>query len=124
MDGEQVQLLVGLYKPFKVLLLDEITTDLDVVARQDLLKFLHEESTLRQVTIIYATHILDCMHSWASHVLFLEQGRVSKFGELQQYMSEFETAKTAINEPGIVPLISHWIRSAIEERKQKISKNV
>ncbi len=39
-----MQLLLGLAKKKELLLLDEVTTDLDVVARQNLLNFLKEES--------------------------------------------------------------------------------
>jgi len=41
-DGQRrrVQIMLGLLRPFSLLLLDEITTDLDVVTRQDLLAFL------------------------------------------------------------------------------------
>ncbi|CAN8295727.1 unnamed protein product [Cochlearia groenlandica] len=39
-DGQKrrVQICMGLLQPFKVLLLDEVTVDLDVVARMDLLE--------------------------------------------------------------------------------------
>ena len=40
----RVQLLMGLARKSELLLLDEVTTDLDVVARQNLLNFLKEES--------------------------------------------------------------------------------
>jgi CCR4-NOT complex subunit CAF16 len=44
-DGQRrrVQICMGLLHPFKVLLLDEVTVDLDVVARMDLLEFFKEE---------------------------------------------------------------------------------
>lgn len=44
-DGQRrrVQICMGLLHPFKVLLLDEVTVDLDVVTRLDLLDFLREE---------------------------------------------------------------------------------
>ncbi len=44
-DGQRkrVQICMGLLKPYDVLLLDEITVDLDVVARLRLLEFLREE---------------------------------------------------------------------------------
>ncbi|KAF3513407.1 hypothetical protein F2Q69_00000085 [Brassica cretica] len=60
-DGQRrrVQICMGLLKPFKVLLLDEITVDLDVLARADLLTFLRKECQERGATIIYATHIFD-----------------------------------------------------------------
>ncbi|KAL6564087.1 ABC transporter I member 21 [Orobanche hederae] len=44
-DGQRrrVQICMGLLHPYKVLLLDEVTVDLDVVARMDLLEFFKEE---------------------------------------------------------------------------------
>ncbi|XP_022880548.1 ABC transporter I family member 21-like [Olea europaea var. sylvestris] len=44
-DGQRrrVQICMGLLHPYKVLLLDEVTVDLDVVARMDLLEFFREE---------------------------------------------------------------------------------
>lgn len=63
-DGQRrrVQIMLGLLRPFELLLLDEITTDLDVVTRQDLLAFLREETEKRNVTIVYATHIFDGLY--------------------------------------------------------------
>lgn len=72
-DGQRrrVQILVGLIRPFKVLLLDEITTSLDVCVRQDLLKWLVKESDKRGATIIYATHIFDGLDDWATQLFYL-----------------------------------------------------
>ncbi|CAI5528046.1 unnamed protein product [Closterium sp. Naga37s-1] len=44
-DGQRrrVQICMGLLRPFQVLLLDEVTVDLDVVARMDLLSFFQQE---------------------------------------------------------------------------------
>lgn len=55
----------------QVLLLDEITVDLDVLARADLLKFLKKECEERGATIIYATHIFDGLEDWPSHIVSL-----------------------------------------------------
>lgn len=48
-DGQRrrVQILLGLIRPFKILLLDEVTVSLDVVVRQDLLRWLKRESETR-----------------------------------------------------------------------------
>jgi CCR4-NOT complex subunit CAF16 len=77
-DGQRrrVQLLLGLLRPHAVLLLDEITTDLDLIARQDLLAFLREETEQRGTTILYATHIFDTLDRWATDVLYLAAGKV------------------------------------------------
>lgn len=60
-DGQRrrVQLLLGLIRPYELLVLDEITADLDVVMRQDLLEFLKQETETRKATIVYCTHIFD-----------------------------------------------------------------
>jgi CCR4-NOT complex subunit CAF16 len=80
-DGQRrrVQLLMGLLRPRRLLLLDEVTTDLDLLARQDLLAFLREESEVRGTTILYATHIFDSLDEWATHVVYLVGGKVHTF---------------------------------------------
>jgi CCR4-NOT complex subunit CAF16 len=77
-DGQRrrVQILLGLLRPSRLLLLDEITTDLDLLARIDLLALLREECELRGAAILYATHIFDALEEWATHVALLEAGRL------------------------------------------------
>lgn len=55
-DGERrrVQLCMGLMVPAQLILLDEVTVDLDVQVRQDLLDFLVEETRERNATIVCA----------------------------------------------------------------------
>ncbi|KAH1190361.1 ABC transporter I family member 20 [Glycine max] len=73
-DGQRrrVQICMGLLKPFKVLLLDEITVDLDVLARADLLRFLRKECDEMGATIIYATHIFDGLEDWPTNIRTVE----------------------------------------------------
>jgi len=77
-DGQRrrVQILCKLMRPFKVLLLDEITTDLDLLARQDLLAFLREESEQNGVSVLYCTHIFDGLDGWASHIAYVSKGEM------------------------------------------------
>jgi CCR4-NOT complex subunit CAF16 len=53
-DGQRrrVQLVMGLLHPWELLLLDEVTVDLDVVARADFLNFLKIETEERGCTIV------------------------------------------------------------------------
>lgn len=72
-DGQRrrVQLLLSLIRPFSILLLDEVTTCLDVIVRQDLLYWLRKETEERNATVVYATHIFDGLDDWPSHIHFL-----------------------------------------------------
>ena len=83
-DGQRrrVQIMLGLIKPFKVLLMDEITVDLDICARQDLLRFLRSECEERGAAIVYATHILDGLDEWVTHCMYLSSGGVCRDGAL------------------------------------------
>mmetsp|Transcript_20239 Transcript_20239/g.39696 ORF Transcript_20239/g.39696 Transcript_20239/m.39696 type:complete len:309 (-) Transcript_20239:1243-2169(-) len=77
-DGQRrrVRIMLGLLRPFTVLLLDEVTVDLDVVVRADFLEYLKRETEERGATVIYATHIFDGMDSWPTDIVLLDQGRV------------------------------------------------
>ncbi len=61
-----------------MLLLDEITVDMDVVGRLDLLNFFVEECEQRGATIIYATHIFDGLEKWITHVAYVADGAMVK----------------------------------------------
>ncbi len=103
-DGQRrrVQLLLGLLRPREVLLLDEITTDLDLIARMDLLAFLREESEQRGTTILYATHIFDALDEWATDVLYVVGGKIA----LQCPMAQVPE----VGDMPLVRLVERWLR--------------
>ncbi len=103
-DGQRrrVQLLLGLLRPLEVLLLDEVTTDLDLVARFDLLQFLREESEQRGTTILYATHIFDALHEWATSIVYMVAGKIARrcpIGEIVE-----------LRDTSLVHLVERWLR--------------
>lgn len=79
-DGQRrrCQLLEILVPYRPVYLMDEITSDLDIFAREGILTFLKAESELRGCTIFYCTHIFDHLEGWASHMLHLSKGEVAR----------------------------------------------
>ena len=81
-DGQRrrVQIMLGLIRPFRVLLMDEITVDLDICAPQDLPVSSKSECEERGAAIVYATHILDGLDTWVTHMMYLSAGGVSKDG--------------------------------------------
>jgi len=89
-DGQRrrCQLLESLAEEKKVYILDEITTDLDLYAREGLLAFLRRETEQNGATIFYATHIFDSLADWATHCLYFSQAKVAKccrMDELKEY---------------------------------------
>lgn len=120
-DGQRrrVQIFLGLIRPFKILLLDEVTVSLDVVVRQDLLRWLRKESETRGATILYATHIFDGLDDWPTHLHYLcNKGRTGwqgKIGDLQFYKD-----LRAKGEPSpLLRIAEHWLRQEMEDKEQR-----
>jgi CCR4-NOT complex subunit CAF16 len=109
-DGQRkrVQILLGLLKPSELLLLDEVTTDLDLLARRDLLEFLRQQSVRHGTTIVYASHILDRLEQWATDLIYMRWGRVHLYSpvagvpQLQELMEQGASAPLAT-------LIEAWL---------------
>lgn len=114
-DGQRrrVQIMLQLLRPVAVLLLDEITTDLDLITRQDFLNYLRDCNT----TIVYATHIFDGLDGWATHIAYMDGGRLSKFGRVE----EFTDLQQRVKEGTVAPLlrtIESWLRAARDSKRK------
>lgn len=116
-DGQRrrVQIAMGLLKPYQVLLLDEITVDMDVVGRLDLLQFFKEECAQRGATIIYATHIFDGLESWPTHIAYVEDGRMVTGGPVMSIPALHEGRK-------LLHVVEKWLRAEKESRRKKAAE--
>ncbi|XP_043723904.1 ABC transporter I family member 20 [Telopea speciosissima] len=112
-DGQRrrVQICMGLLKPFKVLLLDEITVDLDVLGRADLLKFLRKECEERGATIIYATHIFDGLEDWPSHIVYVAHGKLQLAMPMQKVKE--------ISSLSLMRTVESWLRKERDEERKR-----
>lgn len=130
-DGERrrVQLVMGLLKPWKLLLLDEVTVDLDVIVRQNLLEFLKKECRTRNCCVIYATHIFDGLgKGWCDRVIHLNAGRIVDDVDIANVTFEKGGKDVDIQKTGsqqqirvspaesMHPLVLHWLRDDLAER--------
>ncbi|KAI3898612.1 hypothetical protein MKW98_000725 [Papaver atlanticum] len=114
-DGQRrrVQICMGLLHPFQVLLLDEVTVDLDVVARLDLLDFFKEECEERGATIVYATHIFDGLETWATDLACIQDGELRK----SEKLSDLQELKTAAN---LLSVVESWLRAETKRESKKL----
>ena len=120
-DGQRrrVQILLGLMKPFDILLLDEVTTDLDVLVRKNLLDYLKNETETRGTTIIYATHIFDGLNEWASDLIHLSNGKLlrnMKISEIKE-LSQLKQDTSSSNSP-LLRLVESWIKEESDEKRK------
>lgn len=124
-DGQRrrVQICMGLLKPYEVLLMDEITVDLDVVGRLDLLAFFKRECEERGATILYATHIFDGLEDWVTHIAYMENGEFKKSGAYNDVCGAAEMAQIDQSKPRkLLHVVEHWLRverdAALEDKKK------
>lgn len=126
-DGERrrVQLAMGLLKPWRLLLLDEVTIDLDVVVRLELLGFLRDECKKRNCCVIYATHIFDGLgRRWCDRILHLSEGKITDDFEMDKVKFVDSSTKN-VHGPNEVdvsrseslhPLALAWLKEDLETR--------
>jgi CCR4-NOT complex subunit CAF16 len=115
-DGERrrVQLAMGLLRPWSILLLDEVTVDLDVLARARFLGFLKEETEQRACTVVYATHILESAQGWATHLVRVTLGRIKFYDEAERVLVK---ARAEMGEgTGLLELVLRWLEEDLVER--------
>jgi CCR4-NOT complex subunit CAF16 len=120
-DGQRrrVQIYLGLIRPFKILLLDEVTTSLDVCVRQDLLRWLERESDERGATIIYATHIFDGLDDWATHMFYLtDTGSCGWQGQMND-LAMYHELKAKHHPCKMLAIAEHWLRAEVVERRRR-----
>lgn len=113
-DGQRrrVQICMGLLKPYDVLLMDEITVDMDVLGRMDLLDFFRQECEQRGATIIYATHIFDGLEGWITHIAYLEDGQLVKGGP-RSILPALQPGQKLLH------VVEGWLRQEREGRSQR-----
>ncbi|KAJ3357696.1 CCR4-NOT regulatory complex component [Entophlyctis luteolus] len=137
-DGQRrrVQIVLGLMEPWDILLLDEVTVDLDVLVRRDLIDFLKEETESRGATVIYATHIFDGLGGWPSHVVHISEGKIDivrevngtgGFPELEEMRARAAVAAASSNATGtgtsryednsaLLRVVERWLREDYKYR--------
>lgn len=118
-DGERrrVQLAMGLIRPWEVLLLDEITVDLDLLSRSNFLTWLKGETERRGATVVYATHILDNLQGWPTHLVHMSLGKVKEWGAMGKFDEMVNGDKRMVSgNSKLGELVLKWLKEDLEER--------
>jgi len=111
-DGQRrrCQLLEILSKPRPVYLMDEITSDLDLYAREGILAFLKAECDVRGATIFYCTHIFDHLEGWATQLLHMSKGEVVRQCDMSE-VAEYSEAIASGDPTPLYSVVRKWIYS-------------
>ncbi|KAH7166127.1 P-loop containing nucleoside triphosphate hydrolase protein [Dactylonectria macrodidyma] len=124
-DGERrrVQLAMGLLRPWTVLFLDEITVDLDVLSRAEFLGWLKRETETRECTIVYATHILDNLAGWPTHLVHMHLGTIKEWDEADKMLATIDGTVGATGNSRLGELVLGWLRADLKARGPRSELN-
>lgn len=118
----RVQIILGLLEPWDLLLLDEVTVDLDVLVRSDLLAFLKKECDSRKATILYATHIFDGLGGWPTHVAHMSNGSMvhvrdveRDFPEMQEAVAQLKSRNAYFHNSALLLVVEKWLRDDTQQ---------
>lgn len=107
--GERQRLAIVLAMQHRpdLLVFDEPVASLDPISRRDFLRVLFEQETMHHaaVTAIISSHLLDDLERVATHLLFLDHGRVQLFGardELAEHLLAVDSGVTLTCAPGLL----------------------
>ena len=84
---QKLALVSGLIHSPKVLLLDEPFVGLDPISSHEF-KNIMQELANNGTTIFYSTHVLDVAEKICSHVAIIKEGRLIKYGTMQEVTSD------------------------------------
>jgi ABC-2 type transport system ATP-binding protein len=93
------------YRP-RLLVMDEPFSGLDPVVRQDLIEGLLENA--EGTTILVSSHDLSDIESFASHIGYLDRGRLQFSEEMASLTERFREIEVTVDSPAAAPTNSHW----------------
>jgi len=119
-DGQRrrCQLLELLATPRPMYLMDEITSDLDLFAREGIIGFMRAECEIRGATIFYCTHIFDHLEGWATHLLHLSKGEVVRYCDMGE-VSEYAGLVSQGDPTPLYSLVRRWIYAEYGSSEEK-----
>lgn len=109
-----MQLFLGMLRPVSLLLLDEVTSDLDVVTRADLLQHLVQETEARGSAIVLCTHVFCGLEAFATHVAIMSRGQLRWRGALRD-MPGLAPRLEARDTAPLMRAVEEWVR---QERRR------
>jgi CCR4-NOT complex subunit CAF16 len=124
-DGQRrrCQLLELLATPRPIYLLDEITSDLDLFAREGVLQFIKAEAEIMGATVVYCTHIFDHLENWATHILQMSKGTPKRFGKLDE-LPDYQALIAAGAHSPLCSLVRSWVYDEYQTGEEKPWRNV
>ena len=101
----------------KIIICDEITSSLDQIVAEDILKLLDSVQSQLSTAFLYITHDLDTVRAVADDVLVMQKGRVVRHGPRQQALAPPFDPYTQTLLDSVPEMRVGWLDDLISARK-------
>lgn len=112
-ERQRLALIRALASRPQLLVLDEPAAALDPVARRDLLREIALLASDNGATVLFSTHILSDLERVASHVAFLDRGRLLVEGELDGLKERYASVQLS---PALAALMPERLPGELRRR--------
>lgn len=89
--------MLALLRPFRLCLIDEFVSELDVVVRNKLYMYLDRETRTRNGAILYASHVFDNLELYFDSVICINNGRLGQKIPMKPFMEKYNSIPPEIN---------------------------
>ena len=119
----RAEIAVALLHDPEILYLDEPTIGLDVVAKNNIRRFIKEVNAGKKVTVTLTTHDMDDIEQICHRIIMIDHGKLLYNGSLQgfkdKYGGEYTVTVVFAGEPPVGE-VDPRLRLILDEGKQKI----
>jgi ABC-2 type transport system ATP-binding protein len=109
---KKLMLIIALSRKPNILILDELTSEIDPISRIEILDLLQEFMENENNTILFSTHITSDLDKIADYIIMIDDGSILIF-------EEKDALKHNFNVNGSLPEIETIMYSVIKERNNK-----
>ncbi len=107
----------------KVIICDEVTSALDPLVAEDILKLLHNLQKREQVAYLFITHDLATVRAIADSIAVMYQGRVVRYGTKAEVLSPPFDDYTDLLLSSVPEMRLGWLEEVVEHRKMESAGN-
>lgn len=92
-DQQRLNILLAIIHKPDLIVLDEISTGLDIQIREDIFQFLEKKVMTKEVAIILITHHMEEVERFCERLVFLHQGKIIEQKKVKVVVKEYGSVK-------------------------------
>lgn len=116
--GQRIKaaLLLALARRPRLLVLDEPTTGLDPVARQEVIGALAEAVQDEERAVLFSSQNTLDVEQIADRITFIDRGRIVDADDKEQYLDRWRRLRLELPTSGVMPVMDHVVATVIAGR--------